>query len=64
MKILLAEIIQLVIKCMGDNIQFLRRTVISYGGFSVSLWDISISLLIITALIMIAFPWFNGGDDD
>lgn len=61
---MLTQIIRLVITTMGDNITFLRTTFISYGGFAVSLWDISIALLIVSALIMIAFPWFGGGDDE
>lgn len=59
---MLNDIFRLIAYCFQSNITLLRTTVISYGGFELSLWDISIAMLVLSAVLMVAFPWFN--DDD
>ena len=59
---MLNDIFRLIAYCFQSNITLLRTTVISYGGFELSLWDIAIAMLVLSAVLMVAFPWF--GDDD
>ena len=47
------------VQAMGRAVAFMRSITFSYGGFSISLFDIEISFLVLTFILMIALPHFD-----
>lgn len=60
---MLDGIVSLFGQSLSTIFAFLRNTRLSYGGFSLSLWDLSISFMLLCAVIMICLPWFHDDDD-
>lgn len=58
----MGNIFSMILSLMGSLVHFLRGTVISFGGFSLSLWDLSLAALILGAVLMVVFPHFDADD--
>ena len=41
----------------------MKTTIFTFGGFSVSLFDLLFAALIIDVLLMVFLPFYDGGDD-
>ena len=51
--------ISALISYMGQAVAFMRSVTFTYGGLSISLFDIEVSLLVLTFVLMIALPHFD-----
>lgn len=51
--------ISALIQFMGRAVAFMRSITFTYGGMSVSLFDIEIAFLVLTFVLMIALPHFD-----
>lgn len=45
-------------------IQIMKTTIFTFGGFSVSLFDVLLAALLIDLFLMVFLPFYNGEDDD
>lgn len=45
-------------------IGIMKTTLFTFGGFTVSLFDILIAALLIDCFLMVFTPFYNGGDDE
>lgn len=57
-------VITKIIEGFNQVISIMRTTIFTFGGFSVSLFDLLLGALIIDIFLMVFLPFYNGGDDD
>lgn len=60
----ITDYIQMFSRLMGDIFAFMRSTVFTFKTWSISWFDLSISLMIIFFLCSIIFPHFDINADD
>lgn len=61
---MLRDIITAIVTWMSQTVAFMDSIGFEYGGFHFSLWDAEISFLVLSVILMVALPHFDGGDDD
>ena len=56
-----------VISAVVSGLQFviglMKTTLFTFGGFTISLFDILLAALLIDVFLMIFLPFYDGGDD-
>lgn len=57
-------VITQIIDGFNHVINIMRTTIFTFGGFSVSLFDLLLGALVIDIFLMVFLPFYNGGDDD
>lgn len=60
MESVFASIIDSFIRC----INIMKTTIFTFGGFSVSLFDVLLAALLIDLFLMVFLPFYDGGDDE
>lgn len=57
-------VITQIIDGFNHVINIMRTTIFTFGGFSVSLFDLLLGALVIDIFLMVFLPFYNGGDDE
>ena len=60
----MADVIEEIAKGLAKVLDIMQRTIFTFAGIDLSLFDILFALLLIDIILMAVMPFYGGEDDD